>query len=396
MARQETTLSIFLASPSDVDEERECLDEAIEDFNKTWPPHLKIRFELLRGIDAIPSLGEEGPQSVINSQIPDYDLFIGIMWHRFGTPTRDAGSGTEEEFLSAKKRYDENPDSVHIMFYFKEAPLPVPLSLIDTAQIERVQKFKSSLGKDALYGEFQTPENFKALITNHLLRFAEKWKAKSGELRSTSPSVEKGKILNNHLLNDSEVDEMGFLDLVEESEVEFSVLEEITDRIAEATENVSDRMKERVTELNRFSEGPDSTNRKVAKRLMARVAADMDDYTHRIESEIPSFGQRLNSGIDLLTKAAQLSIEFETNNQNTEQIEENIRQINNILTDLEETEGNLENFRNAAASIPRMTTKINRSKRAMVNSIQQLIDSIYSAKIKLEEAVITLNLLLKK
>ena len=39
------------------------------------------------------------PQQIINSQVSDeYDIFIGILWTRFGTPTERAGSGTEEEF----------------------------------------------------------------------------------------------------------------------------------------------------------------------------------------------------------------------------------------------------------------------------------------------------------
>ena len=395
MARKDIVLSIFIASPGDVDEERESLEEAIKVFNQTsWSRHLGIRFELFRGIDAIPGLGKEGPQSVINSQIPDYDLFIGIMWHRFGTPTKNAGSGTEEEFLNAKKRYDENPDSVHVMFYFKDTPPPVPLSQIDTAQIKRVQKFKSNLGKHALYREFQKPEDFKDIISIHLLQFAEKWKANSDELQSASTSVEKKTISSKYLLNDSDEEEKGFLDLVEESEVEFSVLGEITDRIVEATENISNRMRERESEMKSFSVGPDSKNLKVAKRLMAKAAADMDDYTHRIESETPLFGQRLNSGINLLIEAAQQSIEFDTNNQDTEQI--NDRQINKILSVLESTEGELKKFRNSAASLPRLTTKLNRSKRAMVNAIQQLIDSIHSAKIKIKEADIALNLFLNK
>ena len=40
-------------------------------------------------------------QSVINEQIGPTDIYVGIMWKRFGTPTGRAGSGTEEEFKAA-------------------------------------------------------------------------------------------------------------------------------------------------------------------------------------------------------------------------------------------------------------------------------------------------------
>ena len=61
------------------------------------------------------------PQGIINKQIGEYDIFIGMMWKRFGTPTGKAGSGTEEEFRLAYE-YWETTKSVMILFYFCQAP----------------------------------------------------------------------------------------------------------------------------------------------------------------------------------------------------------------------------------------------------------------------------------
>ena len=36
MPRQETILSVFVASPSDVDEERDRLEDAIRELNTVW------------------------------------------------------------------------------------------------------------------------------------------------------------------------------------------------------------------------------------------------------------------------------------------------------------------------------------------------------------------------
>ena len=41
------------------------------------------------------------PEVLINDQIGKYDIFLGVMWRRFGTPTGVAESGTEEEFRRA-------------------------------------------------------------------------------------------------------------------------------------------------------------------------------------------------------------------------------------------------------------------------------------------------------
>ena len=99
MPRQEHVLSVFVASPNDVQEERARLEEIVKELNDTWSRQLGLRLELLRWeTHAFPNIGEDA-QAVINEQVPtDYDVFIGIMWHRSGTPTGRAGSGTIEEF----------------------------------------------------------------------------------------------------------------------------------------------------------------------------------------------------------------------------------------------------------------------------------------------------------
>ena len=52
-------------------------------------------------------------QEVIDENIGDYDLFIGILWKRFGTPTKTHESGTQQEFENALKNGKE------VMFYFQ-------------------------------------------------------------------------------------------------------------------------------------------------------------------------------------------------------------------------------------------------------------------------------------
>jgi hypothetical protein len=97
--RQEHVFSLFVASPGDVADERNRLEEIIRELNITWSRELGIRLELVRWeTHAYPGISQDA-QAVINEQIPaDYDLFIGLMWCRYGTPTGRAGSGTIEEF----------------------------------------------------------------------------------------------------------------------------------------------------------------------------------------------------------------------------------------------------------------------------------------------------------
>src|ERR1044071_5111778 len=125
MPRYEMVLRVFVSSPGDVNEERVALEDVVRDLNKSLTGHLGARFDLVRWeTDVEPGVGDE-PQAVINAQIgADYDIFIGILWKHFGTPTKTAGSGTEAEFRLALERCRNNPDTLRVLFYFKTAPPP--------------------------------------------------------------------------------------------------------------------------------------------------------------------------------------------------------------------------------------------------------------------------------
>ena len=103
MPRKETVLRIFVASPSNILDERDRLAEVVDNVNSVLARDTGVRLDLLRyEEDASPDFGKDA-QDVINRQIPqDYDIFIGIMWHTVGSSTNRAESGTIEEYQLAK------------------------------------------------------------------------------------------------------------------------------------------------------------------------------------------------------------------------------------------------------------------------------------------------------
>ena len=97
----------------------------------------------------------------------DYDIFLGVMWARFGTATPRAGSGTEEEFERALTRHQANSSGVKILFYFKQASLPP--DAIDPAQLQKVKAFRVRLKQEGvLYGEFSSSDEFERQLRQHL------------------------------------------------------------------------------------------------------------------------------------------------------------------------------------------------------------------------------------
>lgn len=162
-------LRTFLASPGDVAAEREVASRIVEELNLTWSRFLGLSLELVRWETHAWPGGDVDPQALINRQLGDeYELFIGVMWSRFGTATHRADSGTEEEFERAYARHTADRQSVRIMFYFKSAPPP---DGADPAQLARVTEFRERIQDEGVLSwAFENEQTFATLLRLHLSR----------------------------------------------------------------------------------------------------------------------------------------------------------------------------------------------------------------------------------
>ncbi|MBO4752871.1 MAG: DUF4062 domain-containing protein [Bacteroidales bacterium] len=165
MSKKIEQIRIFISSPSDVSSERTDAEKVIGELNKTLCYSHGINlFPVTWENNTYPSAGDD-PQNVINNQIGEYDVFVGIMANRFGTPTQRAGSGTEEEFDIAYN----NRDKIHIMFFFKNS-LGYSND-IDPEQLMKVREFKNKISAKVYYKEFSTDFEslFRTCLTNFIM-----------------------------------------------------------------------------------------------------------------------------------------------------------------------------------------------------------------------------------
>jgi len=174
MTEQVTKLRVFVASPSDVQRERELLDDVIDELNRGIADEKGLVLELVRWeTHAWPDIGEDA-QDVINRQIAPSDIFVGIMWNRFGTPTKRAESGTKEEFDRAYA-YWKKYGRPKIMFYFNCAPFS-PSSDDQSEQKRKVLAFKKELDdKGAFYREYNGADEFERAVREHLTQVIRRW-----------------------------------------------------------------------------------------------------------------------------------------------------------------------------------------------------------------------------
>src|SRR5258708_26843552 len=112
-------VSVFIASPSDVAKAREAARRAIHRINRLLAKDSGFLFEPI-GWEDIPAGKAHRTQEVINPYVDSADIFIGILYQRYGRPTGVAESGTEEEFLRIEKRWQQENPKPEIMLYFKQ------------------------------------------------------------------------------------------------------------------------------------------------------------------------------------------------------------------------------------------------------------------------------------
>lgn len=384
MPRTQTILRVFISSPTDVTEERAILESVIRELNYTWSGTLGIRLEpVMWETDTYPGVGTDA-QAVINEQIgDDYDIFIGIMWKRFGTPTGRGGSGTAEEFDRAYQRFRQNPDQIRIMFYFKDAPVAV--TEMDPAQLTSINEFRERVRSQGQYDwTYTDTEEFATLVRMHLGYQVQQWRTGWGtraepETRTVDDTAYTEAVSNaQQTIRVDEGEEEGFLDLIELGEQSFETLLEATSRITSAVESIGNRMNERTEEVNQALASQGEVDRRTVRRIANRSAQDMEQFVARMEPEIPIFSEAYSRAIDTFARASVLqSTDFE--NGDEQSVREAIETVRNFRSMQQGSLNEMRGLRETIASLPRITTTFNRAKRRTLATLDALDGEMTSA-----------------
>lgn len=160
----------FIASPSDVQTERDICDEVFSEINESIGNKQGFRIESVKWErDAIPAFGSDG-QEVINQQLTpgDHDFFIGIWGERIGNPTKHAESGTLEEFNQAYDNW-KTKKKPNIQIYFKKSNAAQAETI--HGELDDIDNLKSDLSeKGCLYAEYNNVEDFKNILRRNMLK----------------------------------------------------------------------------------------------------------------------------------------------------------------------------------------------------------------------------------
>ncbi|HYY43492.1 MAG TPA: tetratricopeptide repeat protein, partial [Pyrinomonadaceae bacterium] len=170
-------LRIFAASPSDMAAERAKVETVVL-MLKPLADHLDIALDVMDWRAVVPDMGR--PEQVILDQLKpsSWDVFVGLLWHRFGTPPagqdpqtqKEYLSGTEEEFRTAYRLWQQG-SKPRIMLY--RCTRDVPLSALDPEQFGRVQAFFAEFdavkgAHPGLYQTFDTTDACERLLLDNM------------------------------------------------------------------------------------------------------------------------------------------------------------------------------------------------------------------------------------
>jgi hypothetical protein len=190
MPRPGRIYDIFLSSPGDVEKERRIVERVVADLNRELTND-GLSLNLMAWETASFSGIGAGAQEVVDRALYlQYDLYIGIMWHRFGTPTQKVGSGTEQEFNRAIDRHRQGDPTLDFAFFLRESRLPKD---IDPVQFGRVKAFKETIRANGILAwPYASLPQFEHEVERHIREYARRQIRPAGESGSSAARLAAG------------------------------------------------------------------------------------------------------------------------------------------------------------------------------------------------------------
>lgn len=163
MSRNITQYDLLISCPGDAANAVDVIKCVVEEFNQQFSDALGITIRWRYWKDSVYAESGGKPQDLLNKQIVDTsDLAVAIFKTRFGSPTDNYGSGTEEEI---ERMLSEGRQ---VFMFFDESP--VSPADFDSAEYQRVQEFKGRYKDKGIFWTYKSEDEFKNVFRAHITR----------------------------------------------------------------------------------------------------------------------------------------------------------------------------------------------------------------------------------
>ena len=358
-------ITVFISSPNDVSDDRQVVLDELHAWNQRNGRARGCYLSPLTWEDLVaPDFGNS-TQDVINVAVGDeYDVFLGLMWGRFGTPTDKAESGTQEEFERALARKTSG-EALRISFLFKKADLPFDKT--DPEQLMKVKEFKQSIAKEGgFYAEYSDDRELVSGLTaifdniaNEKERYAE-GSAESAREKLELSEVDAGEGRGEDVPEGDE--EIGLFDLEEslnETSGEFvGHLDSWAKQFTVLTQ-ISLEVTDRINELSQFGQ-PD---RQKVRDQIDRVTGQMVEFSHFGEEAIERIEVNLDDFYSIFSKMISVSKDFE---QGEEDVQAARRQTQELIETVKSAKSQMSDFIVSLERLPRLDKRFVRARNGVL------------------------------
>jgi len=157
MSKNVTLYNLLISCPSDVKDEVELIKAAVDEFNELYADQLDIAIKTKHWKKSSYAQSGGKPQKLLNEQIVnDCDAAVAIFWTKFGSPTDEYGSGTEEEIeimLQSGKQ---------VFMYFSDKPISP--SQMNSEEYKQIQAFREKYKDRGIYFTYSSGDEFKKMF----------------------------------------------------------------------------------------------------------------------------------------------------------------------------------------------------------------------------------------
>ena len=340
---------IFLSSPSDLGVEREKVLEIANEINRSIGFRCKRILEIVGWENVTPSIGSYA-QQVINEQLDEYDIFLGIFALRFGTPTPMAGSGTEEEFNIALEKYRRG-EIKDICMLFKQDGFQI--GQIDVEQLKTLNQFKKKISNLGCYRVDFYEKNFDIEIRNLFSHLVIDWQ------QISTKSLIKQKDENHE-----EEDEPGYYDALNDALHELSKNDQVSESLLKSMEDLCKTMQDTKNKIEACS------NEQMRIQIINTFSEKIMMCVAGLRGNSAKEKKILSEAMSKFNTAAKILAEdFYDGKQ---QLEDIILPLKKYSIMYEKRISSSQNLFAAIEKLPRLTTNLNRSKKELLKTLKEL------------------------
>ena len=387
-------LTIFVSGPSDVDSEKAALRHVVADLSDRLMRTHKVTLRVVGWPEDIRPGVNIDAQAEIQRQLgADFDIYLGILGTRFGTPTRNAGSGTEDEFEQSVTQLRRDSRSLRVLFYFKTGAVD-PFHELEIEQLQNVKKFRASLrSRGVVYRDFGDTTAFVTMVQQHLERLInDEWKdgqwtpipgvdeKGSQEASSTGQNAQPEDDMD---ASDADADSAdGLLDYMAAFHEETSAVSGTLGQFVEGTERIGEELKTRAAEIKELNKQHEKVRHlggsreqqefvANARETVNQAAQNLDGFVHDMAPNVNEYRKRNRAIFANLSNGLQAGAEL-----GNPADEEGAVALEGLISGLEAARNGTAGFQASIDGMPVLTGRFKRAKRRAAAMLGELIAEI--------------------